>query len=274
MPNVEVWTMKKTLLFFCILLLSCDKTGPTEYGFILTDVRFVAGTRYTYGWSMVTRDSAGNLLSEYYDTLVVIVEATGAQIDTLDGLTRVRGYSLVDSIGSTLVWYQNDQSACAEVAYRNAGAIPFVLPKKGTTREQWTVEPRSNPFFFPLIIQNVLPAPRMTPVDSLIVRNDPRIVFKYPLIIGGSWVSFTDPWLQTRQVVGSEFVQTPMGSRRCVKISSDSPMFGESIEWFDYVDENGLVLRAIKINFVMMTSEGDTVGTATGIERAELLSLE
>ena len=51
-------------------------------------------------------------------------------------------------------------------------------------------------------------------------------------------------------------------------------MFGESIEWFDYVDENGLVLRAIKINFVMMTSEGDTVGTATGIERAELLSLE
>src|SRR3989338_6389769 len=182
--------MKKTLLFLCILLLSCDKTGPTEYGFILTDVRFATGTRYTYGWSMVTRDSAGNLLSEYFDTL--------------DGLTRVRGYSLVDSIGSTLVWYQNDQSACAEVAYRNAGAIPFVLPKKGTTREQWTVEPRSNPFFFPLIIQKVLPAPRMTPVDSLIVRNDPRIVFKYPLIIGGARGLFSHPPLPTPPILGRE----------------------------------------------------------------------
>lgn len=267
--------MKKFLLFVPCLFLSCDKSGPTEYGYVLSDVRFVTGTRYTYAWSMELRDSLGNLEFARSDTIVVTVEATNDQVDTLDGLTRVRGYSLVDSIGSILVWYQTDQNSCTEVAYKNAGAIPFVLPKKGRTSREMLASVRVNPFFIPWTIQKALPALFSPPIDSLIIRDDPRVVFRYPLNIGQSWISFTDPWLQTREVVASEFVTVPHGTFYCAKIRTETQLLGGDLEWFDYVGENGLTMRTIKIKLTITTAESpEGIGTMLAFERAELLKVE
>ena len=81
-------------------------------------------------------------------------------------------------------------------------------------------------------------------------------------------------FLQTRQVVGSEGVQTAVCSRLCVKIKTDSPLFGNTIEWFDYVDEEGLMLRSLTMEFVMTgPDDPESTGTLTAIERTELLSI-
>ena len=266
--------MKKALLFLSIfLLLSCDKNGPTEFGFVLTDVSFVAGKHYTYAWTFETRDSLGNLLSVLHDTIAVVVETKDDIIDTLVGLTRLRAYSLVDSIGSTIVWYRNNQSSCSEVAYSGAGHVPPVSPRKSSISDQATMN-RSLILFLPMTLQQMLPGMFQFQTDSTIIRQDPRVVYMYPMSQGDSWTSFTSPFLQTREVVGSESIQTGVGSRYCAKIKTASPMFAGSIEWFDYVDEQGLMLRSLTMEMLASGPEGpEPTGMITVLERAELLSI-
>lgn len=266
--------MKKILLFLCIVFLSCDKKGPTEFGFSLTDVRFVAGKHYTYAWISETRDSLGNLLSTLHDTLVVVIETSDDMIDTASSLIRLRAYSLVDSTGSVLEWYRNKKEDFCNVAYSGAGQVPIVYPKKGLT-------PGSNATFIrplllsvPRVIQIFMRDRLSQSTDSVIFRSDPRVVYKYPMSVGQSWVSFTDPFLQTREVIGSESIQTGVGSRYCVKIKTDSPTFGGSIEWFDFVDEEGLMLRSLTMEAMVSGPEGpEPIGILTILERTELLSI-
>lgn len=266
--------MKRILLFISILLISCDKKGPTEPGFGLGEIHFAAGKQFMYAWSFESRDSVGDLVFSLHDTIVVGVESTDDVVDTLSGLVRLRAYSVVDSIGSSLVWYRNTQSSCAEVAYAGAGQVPPVLPKIGTTPPWAGIIDRASLVFVPLAVQRVLPCASLSRNDSAIMRQDPRIVFKYPLSEGQSWTSFTDPFLQTRVVVGSETVQISAGSRLCAKIKTDSPIFNPKTEWYDYVDADGLILRTVTMNVIMTNPDNpESQGTLLVNERAELLSI-
>jgi len=110
--------------------------------------------------------------------------------------------------------------------------------------------------------------------DSTIIRQDPRVVYMYPMSQGDSWTSFTSPFLQTREVIGSETVQISVGSRLCAKIKTDSPIFNPETEWYDYVDADGLILRTVTMNVIMTNPDNpESQGTLLVNERAELLSI-
>lgn len=207
-------------------------------------------------------------------TIVVIVEATGDVLDTLSGLVSIKAYSLVDSIGTTVVWYLNDQNACSEIAYSGAGHTPVVLPKRTAPKAEGITDDRAFSFFVPLIVRQPFRSAPFITGDSVIFREDPRIVFMYPLSDGQSWTSFTSPWLQTRHVVGTEVIQTIVGSRPCAKIMTEAPSIEKDLEWYDYVSPEGLLRRTVKRTFPLILEYGPIpIGTFTGEERLEVLSI-
>jgi len=257
--------MKYTLMLSVALLLSCEK-GPTEYG-SAPQVEFLPGMVYRYAWSSVLRDTLGNVMVEERDTVVLTVASVEETLDTLEHLIRI---VITSSSGTSEVYYRNTETALIDVAYA-VGGTPLVEPSIRTIGEEWKNVVPSLALIVPMSVQRFAGDGLPGGTDSVIVRNDPRVVYQYPLSSGQSWVSFTYPFVETREVIGNEYVDVPAGGRSCIKIRTDLS-WGGSIEWFDYVDAQGLVKRTIRSDVIFTTQESPETGeAAVALEQAELL---
>ena len=257
--------MKYLLMLPVALLLSCEK-GPTEYGSAL-DVEFLPGMAYRYAWSSVVRDTLGNVISEIQDTVVLRVASVEETLDTLEHLIRI---VVTSASGTSEVYYRNTQTAFTEVAYK-VGGTPLVQPSIRTIGGKWNSIVAGLALAVPMSVQRFAGDRLLTRADSVIVRDDPRVVYQYPLSPGQSWVSFTNPFVQTREVIGNEYVTVPAGERSCVKIRTNLS-WGGDMEWFDYVDPQGLVKRTLQFDVIITTQESPETGEAAVVfEQAELL---
>jgi hypothetical protein len=109
--------------------------------------------------------------------------------------------------------------------------------------------------------------------DTVRFRDDIRIVYKFPLVNGNKWTSFTYPFLQVREVVGTESIERAGKRFSCTKIKTTIPTLDPNIEWYDYVSMEGLIERQIKFDsLAQATSDSpDIVSYGHADESLELI---
>jgi hypothetical protein len=232
------------------------------------------GDSYIYRWTMAITDSTKDSVSHYSeaDTACASVDAINQKVDTLTGLVRMKS-KLNHEPMTAIVWYRQLDSSLTELAYSSAGAgATMVLPKAnrqepaGRALASWNTLPRS--------VQWWLQKKKMLG-DSAMKRDDPRVVYMYPLRVGGEWLSFSNPFPEYRRVVALVNVSAGGRNYACAKIKTTLPTIDANgdIEWYDYVGSAGLILRTMFIRGVVVTeSSPDSAGVFTSEERLELLS--
>jgi len=229
-----------------------DPSGPGEYQFL----DFQANSTATYGWSASEEDSTGQTLFETTDTIETKVTSVDDIVGEYTGLTRMEAFSIPHYIGTTQVWYKQYPDSLIEVAYSSAGATPFVLPKRaqasGMSVHALVQEEVS--MRVPLVVQWLMREKGIQ--DSVIERDENRVVYRFPLVVGTSWTSFQAPFLETRQVVGYEVVTVGDRAYWCAKIRTMIPTLDPALEWYDFVSSEGLVKRTLyHPDFVLVTSD-------------------
>lgn len=252
-------------LLTLVFLAGCDSAeDPVSTTLLPHDAR--------YAWSLtdVEVDADSLVFGEGAEVRVRTV-ARNASVPGYGGLTELetrRGES------RSWTWYEPAANRLREVAYRGAGVTPVAEPRapSGVRRG------REDVFGLPRLVADLAEAYRAArggSVDSLIVRDDPRLVYELPLEIGASWVSFADPFESTRAVVGRETVTVAAGTFDCFVIRTEIDIRraeGESFEWLDYVsEEHGLVLRTVDAVSEYRGPDNQPTGAFTrSVERLEL----
>ena len=100
-------------------------------------------------------------------------------------------------------------------------------------------------------------------MDSASKRDDPRVVYVFPLQMNSEWLSFSDPFPEYRYVVGLVDVSAGGRTYSCAKIKTTLPTMDPNgdIEWYDYVSSTGLILRTMSFRGVITTeSSPDSAG--------------
>jgi len=103
---------------------------------------------------------------------------------------------------------------------------------------------------------------------DIFLRDDPRIVLEYPLRPGRTWVSFEEPFLETREVVGHGALRVEAGNLGAVEILTRAPEIGA--EFTDWIAPIGLVARHLEVDIVFP----DENTTVHAVQHTELVSFE
>jgi len=266
--KIKLFLIAGVCSFWFISCKSNAVGGGTELPF----VDFRAGTANQYSWSYATYDSLGMIQMADSESFVVKVIGTNEKLDSLSGLIKLEAYSLKTYVGSTFDWYKQNSDSLIGIAYSGAGRVPVIVPKQsGGSAVQITTNINFSPVVLPRTIQLMMKM-KGVPVDTLLYYNNARVVYKYPLTVGKSWISFRDPFLQNRQVVGWESIVTKAGTFYCAKILVRLPEIDPAFEWYEYVSTRGVIRRTISMTLVMTDEKGNSLGTFTGKEYAELTS--
>lgn len=280
MRIVSLYRLVSAALMCALLCLfgSCkENPGGNGNGEQIDDTapKLALGDSYIYRWTMAMTDSTKDSVSHYSeaDTAYASVDAINQKVDMLTGLVRMKSRRSHETTTTTM-WYRQTSSLLAEVAYSSGGGT-FVLPKSnrqdpaaivGASLAPWDILPRS--------VQLFLKKKRIS-MDSASKRDDPRVVYMYPLRVGGEWLSFSNPFPEYRRVVALVNVSAGGRNYACAKIKTTLPTIDANgdIEWYDYVGSAGLILRTMSIRGVVVTeSSPDSAGVFTSEERLELLS--
>jgi hypothetical protein len=266
-------SLRLALLSLSIMVLACDKgdlaVSPDPVG----SISLLPGTEATYAWTSAEVDSTGSETIVASDSLLTRVVATGEVLVPDSDLIQLQAYSLTHHTGEADVWYRQTSQQLVEVAYSGVGAIPVIILKAGHSKAY--AAPQQSPmgtiFGLPVIVRRLLAA-RTPAADSIVKREEPRIIIEYPLVVGENWVSFSSPFLETREVVGIESIQVAGGSFSCVKIRTRLPDTAPDLEWYDYISHEGLILRTLSLRLARATGQDpSSVDTVQVRERTELL---
>jgi hypothetical protein len=265
--------MRKKIILLLVLVpvISCNKSDPTGSDFQLGTVPFESGRASVYAWSIGFRDSAGNVVEMLEDTFEVRVAGIGETVGSMTGLVRLEAKPVQDDTLVTSVWYAQSTADLREVAYSGAGRVPVIQPKL----HKWSIANvgvlRHTEFYTePYLVRSRFCISQMG-VDSVLIRDDPRIVYQYPLVVGAQWRSFTTPFIQTREVVGVEQDTVPAGMFVCLRIRTTIPEFGTDLIWDDLVSTEGLIQRTLETTMLTSNSDMSVVDTVTYVERLELI---
>lgn len=225
--------------------VSCSDDEETAAG-DLSGINLTVNSenRYLY---IVTEDSAGISKETYRDTFATRVEAVGQTVGQHTDLILVRSYDVGADSMYTQTWYRQTQQELTDEAYRQAGRTPVVMPK----RDGKEIGMMKNSAAFGL---HVLSG-HFAPTGDTTIRTDSRIVYQYPLFTGRSWISFSNPFQQSRSVSGKQNLTVPAGTFSCTIIRTALPSFSPTMEWIDFVSEKGLIVRTISDSMMVSTEE-------------------
>ncbi len=258
-----------TVVVVFSLFSSCEKNESVYGTSVVNTVPFLTGTSNSYVWDLNTVDSTGKIISAANDSFSIHVISDNVSLGNYTNLVLLEA----NKIGSTTVlqkvWYKSTKDSLVEIAYQIFDYPGFLFPKQQYTRTTGFL------FSLPIFLQNSL----RKNTDSLRWRDDIRIVYKYPLSIGKTWVSFHQPFIQTREVIGLEMVKVRAGTFFCTKIKSTvgEPFFmppSEPLVYYDFVSEQGLILRTFSSKVVHISYSGpdSSIGHVAVNERLELIS--
>ncbi len=255
-------------IFLLFVFISCNKETPTNGAIELNGIPFLTGAQNLYEWT-VNVDSTGLPIYFERDSLTVTVLSNTEQLYGYLNLTLLEIKSLKYVSANSRVWYLNSTDSLSEVAYSGAGSVPIIMPKNGKRIDTYS------DFSIPYTVKKFVIRNRQNS-DSIMKREDVRIVYRFPLKLNDSWVSFTYPFFQKREVVGAEIVNIKAGQFLCTKIKTDIYFSGKkdtALIWYDYVAQEGLILRTISFNGFLTTEQSpDSLIPISSFERSELIS--
>lgn len=264
--------MKRGLFIWvsAIVLLSCEDGNPVGTGFALPFMELKVGKTWRYAWSLTLRDSIGNVRFSDADTIVVSVDGVNETVGNFRNLVRLSSWG--SDFRSSHVWYAQTDSDFVELAYRWSGgrqAFPKIISK--------TVDEgaRKKPFFLtePVAVQWM--RAQTVPQDSILLREEPRVVYRYPLVPGMSWISFSQPFLQTREAIGFESITVNGKGFHSIRIKTTIPDLAPDLQWYDYVTLEGLIRRTLDMEILITSEDDPEVGQRGTIsERLELVGMQ
>lgn len=244
---------------------SCTTDGESGP---LPMVPFLTGNSSSYLHTTTVSDSLGMTTESRTDSFTVRVISTNASFNGMTPLVLLEMSPFGSSTPLQRAWYKTGTDTLTEIGYQFLNTERIVGGLNGFPKAQSDFS-NGSLMTVPEAIRRFVKM--RIAADSARLRDDPRIVYLFPLTIGDKWISFRSPFLQTREVVGSEMVTVRGGSFYCVKIrSAVEGLF----EYFDYVAAEGLVLRTIVLR-AEITTETDPDGTGEFItvkERLERIS--
>ena len=255
------------VLYSGLVFFSCsdNPTGPGQ----IQLVGFGLSSSASYSWSFIEQDSLGQTMYTATDSLVMKVASTNDVVGSDSGLTRIESYSIPHYSGTAKVWFKPDRDSLLEVAYAMIPASNTVFPKRAAALRAYHDLPVVGgfPMRTPMAARMFLRSRGVA--DSIIERSDKRVVYRFPLSVGSSWVSFRMPFMQTREVEGYELVDAGTHTYWCARIWTAYPEFGSDFGWFDYVSAQGLVKRTMRTQVNVVTEQNpDGPGTLMWIDES------
>lgn len=210
-----------------------------------------AGWTWKYFRRFDVFDTQGHL--QYLSLETVWVTATGP-VD-LDGTEaqelHVRAVDYTDGhlLYEGSVYYTQDRDALIEVGYE--GTTPVVTPAPQPVDDGGGYRIGGRTFRSLEEMNDAFRAggplgTGWSPASTSVLRDEPRIVLSYPLTPGKTWVSFTDPWVETRTVVRRELALGPYGQWGAALIETQGQQGVWSRDWIAPV---GLVRRLVDTYF-------------------------
>lgn len=269
-----------TAAIFLLFLGACDLIRESEMGHGEIDqINFEPGTVYTYSRILMRTDSTQT------DTLEVIAS------DTLQ-VSVHREYNIIELANTlrfettdvqsgqlTETWYLNNNDNFLELASRNAGRNPPVQPK--TVNSIGTIFEATGPV--PSLITEFIEAEQEATADTLnpiIFRDQPRIVYDYPMHAGKRWISFIEPFTVSREVVGVETIEAAGRDQFLARIKNDFELYsdlGGEVTIEELVGETGLYSRVISSSqsgFQPQLGKDPFPGTFYLMDVTELISVQ
>ncbi|MFQ5568592.1 MAG: hypothetical protein ACE5G0_02890 [Rhodothermales bacterium] len=236
------------LLVACLCLSSCELFGTDDEK--RSAVGLDHGTQFRYRWTFSELDAARTATLIEQDEFIARVVRDRELNTSFDNLVQVDITSVsTDSVAST-IWYEETQDQLVEVASRNTAGKPLVAPKHATLHTGFSAPSSlSLPRIVALSLEERPPVLHEALTDSIIIRQEPRIVFEFPLEFAEPWVSFTDPFVEIRRIVGVDTVTVEAGTFPCTLVKTEIPLDIPFLGWFDCVSEEGLILRIIERPF-------------------------
>lgn len=260
-----------------LLLLSgitaCNLYGGRDIDKI-QEVRLQPGSTSIYAWSLSLKDNKSNTEYLLTDTIRVRIFDEPETIQGHERLTRIEAQSLVSKeSGTSSAWYKSFPESLIEIAYMNPGVTGHVKPK--------IVEGALSGDQLPVFIQLDMPfslslqlgekgyAELFYDDTSIRVREEPRLVYQYPLVEGQKWVNFNDPFFSQTQVKGYREIVVEAGHFKAAALKTT---IAHGLEWKDYVDEQGLIMREHHFTQTGSSESGSVTGTLFTHERLELIA--
>jgi hypothetical protein len=254
---------------FLVFISGCKKDdNPADPALVGSISGLTSGKTWMYAWSATDSDTAGQVISTTTDTVSVRVASTDDTLGSYQHLIRLDAQSIPRPRGIARLWYQLAGNSLVEIAYSNVGASPIAWPKRSA---QSALETMKEPPVFSLWPKTVIALVRSQGLaDSILFRDEARVVYEFPLSVGKTWTSFTVPFLQIREVVGAETVECAGKSYECAKIKTTDPTVDPTMEFFDYISSEGLVKRQVKLSSIVSFSDnpdgpGQTVSVSESL---------
>jgi hypothetical protein len=256
------------VIFFCFS--GCKKSNNPVDPPAVVPFDLSLGKTWKYAWSSVLSDSTGKILNSETDSFEVRIASINDSLKNYTELIRFEAQSIPHYRGVSQVWYKFAGDSLVEIAY-NGVYNGMTMPKRNISIMK---EGQANPALFLLFPKSLITLMKMKGVfDTVRFRDDIRIVYKFPLVNGNKWTSFTYPFLQVREVVGTESIERAGKRFSCTKIKTTIPTLDPNIEWYDYVSMEGLIERQIKFDsLAQATSDSpDIVSYGHADELLELI---
>ncbi len=265
-------TLGRTAVLVALVLwgLGCEK-GSDPAGEIQS-IDLSVGSAWTYRWHVEQYASDGSMVWDTTSHYIVVVSAINQSVGPYQGCVLLEARDRDNPAGTAQIWYAQTSERLTEVAYRTSGAVPIIFPKRENSGAQ-APSPRAMlpAVFEPFLLQQGLDPSALS--DSIQIRQEPRVVYVYPLGIGAAWVSFQTPFLQERTVEDYADLAAQGGTYHCARIRTTIPDFAPGLEWIDHVSSQGLVRRTFD-SWVQLTDPlgGALQDSVHVLESIELLA--
>jgi hypothetical protein len=251
------------------LVAGCEKSNDPAGD--IQSINLTVGSAWTYQWNLEQRSSTGELLWDTTSQFIVFVSAIGQSVGPYQNLALMEARDRDHPSGTSEVWYSQTSSRLSEVAYRSAGNTPIVLPKKIAAVQASGYSPMAfSPFMEPFALRHISRDSFLA--DSVHVRDDPRVVYVFPLTTGTSWLSFSAPFLEQRTVSSYEDIAVPAGRFHTASITTTLPTVAPRAVWIDFVSSEGLVKRIFD-SWVPMVDQANPAGVDDSVRITETMVL-
>lgn len=263
------------LLLVALIIQSCEDSSepvvsidgsdqyPLEIGYEWT---YTYKTRFTD----IRPDSIKELLENYsIETCVTVVTET-----LLTDSTQV--YQLLEQVDDSTVidaYYNNTSAGLMKYAYNMGSSSPVSLPKSNI---RLTYPIREGIYFDLEDIINIGRRPSGLSKmigDSIVIFDQPRVVYSYPLEIGTEWV-YSSSYI-FKKVTGKEIVDSDAGRFECFIIKTNYYFNGttpdENFTRYEYLSAIGLLKSVFIVNDIVVTTAENTDGIGIVDMKQELI---
>lgn len=228
------------------------------------------GNEWTY--SFIAFQITNGSEMKVWEETTVRVHVESVKDTAVRNAARLRIEYVSDSTMYETMWYSVTGSEMTEIGYSGGilGLGDYGLPKRGGMM-------RHDALRFMLLTglafgNEVQSYP--VSVDSLVLRDYPRVVYRFPLEEGKEWISFPQPMQQKKIVLAPRVVVVGGEKMTAAVIKTIFPEFEDAgSEYLDYVTSKGLVRRTFIATAVIgEPGHPETADTVYSEIRSELIS--